>query len=343
MKPKVSVIVPVYNCEKYLEEAIKSLLAQRLKDCEFILINDGSNDRSIDIINKYVEFDKRIKLINQDNKGVSYARNLGIEVSKGDYIGFMDADDYIDFDMYYKLYNIAKDNELDLVISNFEEELEGKKVIRELNITDNKKILQDEIIKEILPQFLEHDSLNSVCNKLYRRNIIIENNIRFPIDRWLGEDGIFNINYFYNSRSLMYSRYTGYHYREVEGSATRNIIKRDYFDKALEKYNEDIPNIYYKFLSKEYIEFLKSNRLINNVISYNYILFNQQCDLSIFERYKKVKTMISNEDLRRILLKNFKEFYSKKYIYEKAMLIMIKYRLTLGIYLLTKYSNFKNN
>ena len=92
MKPKVSIIVPIYNCEKYLDEAIQSLLNQSIKECEFILVNDGSTDNSLNIANEYKKLDSRIKIINQVNQGVSVARNTGIEASQGEYIGFIDGD-----------------------------------------------------------------------------------------------------------------------------------------------------------------------------------------------------------------------------------------------------------
>ena len=238
MKPKVSIIVPIYNCEKYLDEAIQSLLEQSIRECEFILVNDGSTDNSLNIANEYVKLDSRIKIINQVNQGVSVARNTGIEAAQGEYIGFIDGDDWIEVDMYKTLYDIANKNDLDLVISDFEQELDGKKIINKLDITVNSIVNKEDIINNILPQFLQHENLNTVCNKLFKREVIQRFNIRFPKGVALGEDGFFNINYFSNAESLMYINYCGYHYREVEGSATRNIFEKDYFNRALEVYNE---------------------------------------------------------------------------------------------------------
>ncbi len=105
---KVSVIVPVYNVEKYLEECIESLINQTLTDIEIICINDGSTDNSLKILEELQKKDNRIKIINQKNSGVSSARNNGIENATGEYIGFVDSDDWIDSDYYEKLYNTAK-------------------------------------------------------------------------------------------------------------------------------------------------------------------------------------------------------------------------------------------
>ena len=103
----ISAIIPVYNSEEYLEECIKSLINQSLKEIEMIFVNDGSTDKSLDILNKYKEIDKRIKIINQSNKGPSAARNLGIINSKGKYLSFVDADDWIDVDMYKEMYDVT--------------------------------------------------------------------------------------------------------------------------------------------------------------------------------------------------------------------------------------------
>lgn len=105
--PKVSIIVPVYNVEKYLRKCIDSLVNQTLNDIEIICINDGSTDKSLKILKEYKNKDSRIILLNQENSGQSVARNRGIEIAKGEYLGFVDPDDWIDLDYYEKLYNAA--------------------------------------------------------------------------------------------------------------------------------------------------------------------------------------------------------------------------------------------
>src|SRR5665647_1387418 len=101
MKPVISIIVPVYNVELYIRECLDSILTQTFKDFEVILVNDGSTDQSGDICNEYAKNDKRIKVAHKDNGGVSSARNVGIKLAQGDYIGFVDSDDRIDENMYH--------------------------------------------------------------------------------------------------------------------------------------------------------------------------------------------------------------------------------------------------
>ena len=115
---KVSVIVPVYNGDEYIESCIKNILNQTLKDIELILVNDGSKDNTLNICKKYADFNSRIVLINQENQGVSSARNKGIDISKGDYICFIDCDDKIDNDYLEKLYNIANEKNVQFVCSD---------------------------------------------------------------------------------------------------------------------------------------------------------------------------------------------------------------------------------
>ena len=341
MSVKVSVIIPVYNCGKYVAECIESLINQTLKECEFIFVNDGSSDNSKEIIEEYAKSDNRIKLINQKNAGVSVARNIGLKYAVGEYIGFVDGDDYIDFDMYKNLYNVASKNNIDLVISNFEQELDGKKIINKLDIETNLLITELNIINKVLPQFLKHEKLNTVCNKIFKREIIRKFNISFPNGVALGEDGLFNINYFSNAKSLMYIDYCGYHYREVQGSATRNIVEKDYFSRALEVYNEEIPEIYYKCFKHEYLNELKSIKFINNVISYTYIYFNPENNISFRKRYKYIKSMINNESVNIAIKTYWNIICLDKSNYEKLLMKLIKNRLTIGIYILTSYSRLR--
>ena len=111
---KVSVIMPVFNCEKYLRACLESLLGQTLKEIEIICVNDGSQDNSLKILQEYAQNDSRIKIIDQHNQGVSIARNNAIKLAKGEFIGFVDADDLIDLDYFEKLYNAAVKNDCDI-------------------------------------------------------------------------------------------------------------------------------------------------------------------------------------------------------------------------------------
>ena len=136
---KVSIIVPVYNTSKYLNSCIKSLLHQTLKDIEIILINDGSTDDSESIIKKYK--DKRIKYISKKNEGIGKTRNLGIDTATGEYLSFIDSDDYVEPDFCEKMYEKATKDKCDIVICDYyEDHFEGLKEIKESLNKSNKEL-----------------------------------------------------------------------------------------------------------------------------------------------------------------------------------------------------------
>ena len=340
MFPLISVIIPVYNAEKYLEECIKSLLSQSLYNCEFIFVNDGSNDNSVDIIRSYIKKDKRIILINQKNKGVSQARNTGIINAKGECIGFVDSDDYVDSDMYKELYKQMQNEKCEVIISNFEEELNGNKYIRKCSLKENKVLDKNYIENEILPFLVREDSLNTVCNKLYKKSIIDENNIRFPKGLPLGEDGIFNMIYFSKCNSCKYIDYTGYHYREVHGSATRNLNKHDYFQRELDVYNFDLEKLI-DIPQNIDIKSLKSVKLINNIKSNIYIYFEKNQGKSIFYKCTYIKNIVNKKEIKEAL-----EIYLSNVNitgrYEKLFLFCMKNKLTILLYILCIYSKIRN-
>ena len=124
---KISVIVPVYNAEKYLSRCIDSILNQTYKNFELILINDGSKDNSIEILRKYENIDDRIKVIDNSNNGVSKTRNIGVRLAEGEYIQFIDSDDFIDKNMFEYAINVMEQENADLVMTGFYLDIESKK------------------------------------------------------------------------------------------------------------------------------------------------------------------------------------------------------------------------
>jgi glycosyltransferase involved in cell wall biosynthesis len=339
---KVSVIIPVYNAEKYLAECIESLLGQTLKECEFIFVNDGSKDSSREILEDYKKRDSRIILINQKNQGVSIARNNGLKIASGDYLGFVDADDFIEEDMLEILYNSAKESDIDIVVSNIETKVDGCKIIVKYPFPLQKFLQKDFIQEEILPYFIKRDDLNSACNKIYSKKLIKDNLIRFPENTPLGEDGIFNIQAFCHARKVQFIDYTGYHYRETLGSATRNILENDYFSRAIEIYNSELPSLLIGSIGERKVQLLKTIKLVNSVMSLSHIYFKSTNDLSFRKRYKCVKNMIRNKYVKEALDRDYADIYFSLNRYEKILIRMIKKQLTVGIYFLTGYSSFRN-
>ncbi len=188
--------------------------------------------------------------------------------------------------------------------------------------------------------FIKDDSLNTVCNKLYKKSIIDENNIRFPKGLPLGEDGIFNMTYFSKCNSCKYIDYTGYHYREVHGSATRNLNKHDYFQRELDVYNFDLEKLI-DIPQNIDIKSLKSVKLINNIKSNIYIYFEKNQDQSIFYKCKYIKNIVNKKEIKEAL-----EIYLSNVNitgrYEKLFLFCMKNKLTILLYILCIYSKIRN-
>ena len=174
--PKISIIVPIYNAEKVLKRCVDSILNQSYKNFELILINDGSKDKSIDIINEYKEKDERIKVIDNKNKGVSETRNIGIKTSKGEYIQFIDADDFIDPYMIEETLKEIEKNKADSVITGLYLDIESENEIKSSKQTFEYKIEEgNSNIAVAVMDRLNGTYINSPVNKIYKKSIIIDN------------------------------------------------------------------------------------------------------------------------------------------------------------------------
>ena len=152
---KVSVIVPVYNCENYLERCMNSLINQSLEDIEIIAVNDGSTDGSLDILTRYQQLDNRIKIIDKENTGVSDSRNKGIETSTGKYIAFVDSDDWVDLHMLEDMYIKAEDTNSEVVICSYMREFGNHSKIKIMNL-DEDIIYEGDRLKELHRRIIGH-------------------------------------------------------------------------------------------------------------------------------------------------------------------------------------------
>lgn len=210
----ITIIIPIYNVEDFFEKCIKSLIHQTYRNIEIILVDDGSTDHSGAICDDYAKTDKRIKVIHKNNGGVSSARNIGIENSTGEYICFVDADDWCANDMLEFLVSIIGKND----ISSCGYETVKSKM---LDISH-----QDEKVEEITNLQAIEDMLyqknieNGPCAKLYLRSAV--SNIRFPENIKIGEDFVFNYNIMKNIKSVSYSNTKKYFYYQRDGSAMKS-------------------------------------------------------------------------------------------------------------------------
>ncbi len=213
-EPLISVIVPVYNVKDYLEECLQSILKQTYRNLEIILIDDGSTDGSLQICEEFAAKDKRIKLIRSAHEGVSAARNAGLENATGDYISFVDSDDFIDPDMYEYLFRVLKENDADISVCTYINEGGNRKVIPalytgELHLFDR---------TEMLYALLEDNLVRSyLWARLYKRNLF--DGVRFPVGLYY-EDVATIFKVYYKAGKTVFSCVPKYHYRTRETSIT---------------------------------------------------------------------------------------------------------------------------
>lgn len=342
MHYKVSIIIPVFNSELFIIPCIESLLNQTLHECEFIFVNDGSSDNSYAILEQFQKSDPRVKIIDQDNQGVSMARNAGLAVASGEFIGFVDSDDTVDSDMFDRLHNAAIREDCDVVVSNFESEVGSQLVITSYSFPTNILLEQVYIQKQVLPHFLKADDLNTVCTKLYRASVIRSTNLRFPEKVALGEDGYFNIQFFSSAESMTYLDYTGYRYKERAGSATRNISEKDYFKRALEVYESRLPEEFASRIDLVEIPKLKAIRLVNTVLSMIHIYFAPNSEVGFRSRYRYIQNALNHRHVRESLPVYCRTEYATLGRYQKLMVDLIRKRMITGLYAATLYSRIRN-
>ena len=288
---EVSIIIPAYNVEKYIKRTLNSIINQKFKFFELIVVNDGSTDNTKKIIEETLSNSTiNYKLINKPNEGVSSARNRGIEHASGEYLFFLDGDDYITEDCIEKLYNALKNNKCDVAYTNY------------IKIKDNGEEI-DVIPKPDLPltstsEFLIELELTmaitfSFCQILYKKSILTENNLFFNPNIEYGEDTEFALKTLVHTKTIAYVNENLIFYLQRENSATkRALFKRYDFINAL----EDIKEYYKLHNMPEYIIKLITNYRIPKSIWGNTIFL---FDAGI--SYKDIIKELNNRDLIRKL------------------------------------------
>ena len=300
--PKVSIIVPVYNVEKYIEKCLNSLVKQTMEDIEIIIVNDGSKDNSINVINKFIKrYPEKIQYLEKENGGLSDARNYGLPYAKGEYIAFLDSDDYVEEDMYEKLYKLAKKENSDMVECDFIWEYPNKQKEDIGQIYTNKK------------QMLEKVRVVA-WNKLIKTNIVIENKITFPKGyRYEDVEFTYKLVPYLNKVSFLKKPCVHYVQRENSISNLQNERTKEIFnvlDHVLDFYKKN--NIYDEY--KEELEYIYTRYLLCSSLLRMVKIKNKKIKNKLLEEtWEKLNYNFPNWKRNRILNqnKNVKNIYMK--------------------------------
>lgn len=342
---KVSIIVPIYNVEKYLERCLDSLISQSFHDIEILAINDGSTDRSLEILKRYESTDNRIKIINNSNVGVSETRNIGIIESKGEFIVFVDSDDWIDKDMIEKMYKFMINEKSDMVICTYIREFgdhskERKFNLPEINIYENEQV-KNELFRKLVgplgselsnPEYV--DALGTVWGKMYKANILKKNFLKF-IDLneiGTGEDILFNIYVFnYINKAILLNTPMYHYWRGNEESITSKYIpgfiekRKKYFNYMKDFINENK-------LGYDFIKAL-NNRICTSVLGTGLVECYKDNNISEVEKINRIKNLLKDEYIdsayKSLELRYFPIHWRIFYFFNK-------YKLAIPSYLMLK-------
>jgi len=332
MNELISVIVPVYNVEKYIRKCIDSIIGQTYKNLEIIVVDDGSLDESGKICDEYAKKDNRIKVIHKENSGVSSARNIGIENSTGKWIAFVDSDDWIEKKYFEELLKVAVENDAEVVLCGY-----NRITVNKIEKIYNSGELIEDTSREFLIKTLNPQTGYGFCHmKLYKKSII-KNNL-FDITLKVGEDALFNEKIALNITKACFLEKSLYNYR-----INSNSVVRKFDEEYAIKYLNSMQN------NKCYLMqmYQDDNEILQNY--YNFVAFHVLL-IAVNYCYNYLnKEKNSKKCLKKICNYNdFKEGikksnYNNLSITRKITLFTIKYKLFFITGLICKYRNKQNN
>ncbi|MCB6568171.1 glycosyltransferase family 2 protein [Eubacterium limosum] len=299
--PFFSIVLPVFNSEKSIKRAIESVLKQKYKNYELLIINDGSTDNSEFIIKNYEVIDKRVKMISIKNSGVSKARNIGLKSAKGCFILFLDSDDFYDenlLQILIELYN-QKIN-LSGLMFLYRINNQKKKVYR-----SNRKLIEVQINDDhnFIFKIIKNESINYCWNKVFKRSIIEENNLKFDTNLSLGEDLIFCLHYYTAIPKFYFLNEELYVYSKNYGKD--NLTAR--FREERVEIRFKILNEITTFLKRKQVNTKKINPLVNSMLLKDVFAFfmdfhTKKCNLILTERYKLIENVLGEKRVNDMML-----------------------------------------
>lgn len=332
----LSVIVPVYNPGVLLKSCVDSILAQSYRDIEIILVDDGSSDGSEILCDQYQEEHHNVKTVHLKNGGVSNARNKGISLASGEFITFVDSDDWLEKDTFEAAINRMKQDNSSCAIYAMQIDRMYEDRIESKNLSLGRDVVAEtRYIAENFVELFYADYLSSSCTKIFKRSIIIENHIQFDSSLVMYEDFSFVLNYLMCSQNVSIMSKTCYHYRM---DATINAVSKRRTKNLLLNLDKVVDMIYLFFRRFNVQEGdLENQVIIDLYIIYLHKLFVER--FSIRERLKGIHELEKNKNLQDALLGS-RSFRSRGRFYS-FLAMMLKWRFVLPVYFIYKrrYSN----
>lgn len=319
---KISVIMPVYRVEEYVGKAIESILGQTFMDFEFLIVDDGTPDRSGEICDEYAKIDSRIQVIHKENGGAPSARNTAIDLAQGKYVYFLDSDDWAEKTMLQDMYDMAEKYQAQLVVCGFYiDTYYGNRHLSEKIYVDDRVFTNAQSFREEAYRYYDRNMLYTPWNKLYRLDYIKENGLYFPQTLW--DDFPFNISYIRNVESVVVSTKAYYHFIRARAESETAAYCANMYEKReeehgwlLDLYKEwNIDSMPAKeMIARRYIE-----RMIGCVAN----VTSSKCTLSGREQRKQIRKMLHNPRVDEAL--GIAKPRSK---YMKIMLIPVRWKNT---------------
>lgn len=348
MKPKVSIIVPIYNMEKYIQRCLDSIIEQTLKHIEIIAINDGSTDGTASILEAYKKKDSRITVVHQQNEGVASARNEGIRLANGKYIGFVDPDDWVSRDMYETLFEEAEQESADIVMCTYIREYGTHSLKKNFNqplkVCYRNEDVQMQVMRRLVgpiddelasPELL--DAWGTVWSKLYRANILKSNDIFFTDLKLIGtnEDSLFNIEATYYAKAFVFINKPYYHYWKANEQSITSGYKPQLHNQWVHLYQ-----LIEQFLQgKNVDETFKTalaNRISLNVLGLGLNELSHSNTKSALQKMKTLRQLLNehhiNHPLAQLKIKHLPFVW-------KVFFLCAKYKQAVALYILLKSIN----
>ena len=323
MAPKVSFIIPAYNIEDYIGKCLDSILNQTWQDFEIIVVNDGSKDKTGEVLDSYATKDNRIKILHKENEGVSAARNDGIKMASGEYILFWDGDDFAEKETCEELLQTMEENDVDTVVYGYYRYKDGAVFETNYPLFDKEIYEGEEILDKMVPQFigLSYDKINDWLrgkeNSLYvenparwrimvSRKIIVDNNLVFDTRLKVGEDTCF-ISEYLSCAKRCFVKQKCYYYLVTRESSTIFVYERKVMQKVQGKVNlldgrTDLTNRIKKRTGKD-ISDTWGGIAMMSAVQIGFMMAGKNPDHSFKERYAAYKNYVTDERVKQIVKK----------------------------------------